>query len=180
MRIQHLKINAVEIKFKFSIGFYSPAVFLGGISSGDRQRPAIRGDRQIVLPPHVPELVNEARLLCDGLWPRISFSTEALDEDRASRLMARIGLGDRGPDSPLVCSLGVVVRPSGPNARIWGDEPRWPCYKLVKIYIFIIYKICKNSNMQLTLDGALSRLLWLDTDGVRWRRGGNDLLWCCK
>jgi len=29
-------------------------------------------------------------------------------------------------------------------------------------------------------DGALSRLLWLDTDGVRCRRGGNDLLWCCS
>lgn len=30
------------------------------------------------------------------------------------------------------------------------------------------------------LDGALSKLLWLDTEGVRVRRGGNDLLWCCR
>lgn len=39
-----------------------------------------------------------------------------------------------------------------------------------------------SASCQLTevLDGALSKLLWLDTDGVRVRRGGNDLLWCCR
>lgn len=30
------------------------------------------------------------------------------------------------------------------------------------------------------LEGALSKLLWLDIEGVRVRRGGNDLLWCCS
>lgn len=43
--------------------------------------------------------------------------------------------------------------------------------------MYILYSINLEA---LTLDGALSRLLWLDTDGVRCRRGGNDLLWCCK
>lgn len=28
--------------------------------------------------------------------------------------------------------------------------------------------------------GVLSMLLWLEIDGVRFKRGGNDLLWCCK
>lgn len=26
----------------------------------------------------------------------------------------------------------------------------------------------------------LSKLLWLEIDGVLCKRGGNDLLWCCK
>lgn len=28
--------------------------------------------------------------------------------------------------------------------------------------------------------GVLSMLLWLEIDGVRFKRGGNDLLWCCS
>lgn len=39
------------------------------------------------------------------------------DEHRASRLTARIGLGDRG-HCRLACSLGVAVLPSGPYALI--------------------------------------------------------------
>lgn len=30
------------------------------------------------------------------------------------------------------------------------------------------------------LVGVLSKLLWLEMEGVRCRRGGNDLLWCCS
>lgn len=30
------------------------------------------------------------------------------------------------------------------------------------------------------LVGVLSMLLWLEIDGVLCKRGGNDLLWCCK
>lgn len=28
--------------------------------------------------------------------------------------------------------------------------------------------------------GVLSKLLWLDMEGVLCKRGGKDLLWCCK
>lgn len=79
----------------------------------------------MVLPPQAPPppLANEARLLCDGLVVRKSVSVDAGDEHRASRLMALIGLGDRGQLRPE-CSLGIVLRPSGPYARICGDDPR--------------------------------------------------------
>lgn len=40
--------------------------------------------------------------------------------------------------------------------------------------------IIQSDTLTEVLDGALSKLLWLDMDGVRVRRGGNDLLWCCK
>lgn len=50
-------------------------------------------------------------------------SLDAGDEQRASRLMARNGLDPREKWNKD-CSLVDVLRPSGPNARICGDEPR--------------------------------------------------------
>lgn len=53
-------------------------------------------------------------------------SLDAGDEQRASRLMARNGLDAREKWNKD-CSLVDVLRPSGPNARICGDEPRCAC-----------------------------------------------------
>lgn len=50
-------------------------------------------------------------------------SLDAGDEQRASRLMARNGLDPREKWNKD-CSFVDVLRPSGPNARICGDEPR--------------------------------------------------------
>lgn len=87
-----------------------PAGVLGGMSNGDKQRP-IFGDKHMLL-PHTLPLANDAKLLCDGLVVLRSES-DAGDEHRASRLTARSGLGERGHCKPE-CSLGIVVRPSGP------------------------------------------------------------------
>lgn len=102
-----------------------PACERGGISNGDKHR-LIFGDRHIEL-PHAPLLAIDAKLVCDALGVFVSLaSVEAGDEHRASRLMARIGLGDRDV-CRVACSPGNVQRPSGPKARICGDDPRCAC-----------------------------------------------------
>lgn len=93
---------------------------LGGKSNGDRQRPNF-GEMHAVL----AQAVLDAS---DAKHPGLnSFdSLDAGDEQRASRLMARNGLDAREKWNKD-CSLVDVLRPSGPNARICGDEPRCAC-----------------------------------------------------
>lgn len=43
-----------------------------------------------------------------------------------------------------------------------------------------ITKQIKKKQLTEFLDGALSKLLWLEIDGVLCNRGGNDLLWCWR
>lgn len=79
-----------------SCGFlHLPGCVRGGINNGDRHLP-IFGDMQIVLPPALL-LAIDAKLLWEGLGVFISgvLSVEAGDEQRASKLIARIGLGER-------------------------------------------------------------------------------------
>lgn len=96
-----------------------PAGVLGGINSGDKQRAPILGDKQVrLLFPN-----RETRLFCDGLGVRKSpVSIEvAGDEQRASKLIARIGLGERlgwGCGLTMGYSVGKVVLPSGAKVRI--------------------------------------------------------------
>lgn len=122
----------------------------GGISSGDKHR-LIFGDRHMVL-PHAPLLAIDAKLVCDALGVFVSLaSVEAGDEHRASRLMARIGLGDRDDVCSAACSPGNVQRPSGPKARICGDDPRCVCGGFawmsaqLSIYIYMVsWKFVRN------------------------------------
>lgn len=73
----------------------------------------------------------------DAKHPGLNSFGSAGDELRASRLMARNGLDPREKWNKD-CSLVVVVRPSGPNARICGDEPRCAC-KTFQKFIRLIY-----------------------------------------
>lgn len=57
----------------------------------------------------------------DGVISHVS--VDAGGEQRASKLIARNGLDAREKWNND-CSLVDVLRPSGPNARICGDEPR--------------------------------------------------------
>lgn len=66
-------------------------------------------------------VANEAKLW-DGLGSPVSNDA---GEQRASTLTARIGLVAR--DICGIISVEMCVRPSGPNVRICGDEPRCPC-----------------------------------------------------
>lgn len=86
------------------------------MSNGDRQR-LIFGDRHTAVAQALL-VANEAKL-CDGLGSPVSSDA---GEQRASKLTARIGLVAR--DICVEVSAGIGVRPSGPNARICGDEPR--------------------------------------------------------
>lgn len=71
---------------------------------------------------------SEARLLCEGLGVRKSLtSVEAGLPQRASSEMVRMGLGERARWWGKPESLGSELRPSGPNVRICGEEPRCPC-----------------------------------------------------
>lgn len=106
MRLWTKKTNAINLLFNA----------FGGKSNGDRQRPSF-GEIQAVL-AHAVLDANDAKH--PGL---ISLSVDAGDEQRASKLMARNGLLALEKWNSD-CSLVDVLRPSGPNARICGDEPR--------------------------------------------------------
>lgn len=99
---------------------------LGGSRSGDRQRPNF-GDIHAVLAQAVL-LANDAKQ--PGLSSFVSL--DAGDEHRASNEIARNGLDARvkwNNDDSFV----DVLRPSGPNARICGDDPRCACFANVKV-----------------------------------------------
>lgn len=89
----------------------------GGNSNGDKHRPNF-GEMHAVL-AHAVLDASDAKQL--GLSSFVSL--DAGDEERASKLMARNGLDAREKWNND-CSLVDVLRPSGPNARICGDEPR--------------------------------------------------------
>lgn len=92
-----------------------PAGVLGGINKGDKHLLPTLGDKQVkLLFPN-----SDTKLFCDGLGVRKSLvSIEvAGDEQRASKLIARIGLGERLA-CKTQCSVGNVVLPSGANVRI--------------------------------------------------------------
>lgn len=55
-------------------------------------------------------------------------SVQAGEQQRASRLMALNGLDER-EKCDTGESVAVALRPSGPNARICGEEPRCPFIK---------------------------------------------------
>lgn len=92
-------------------------IALGGKSNGDKQRPNF-GEMHAVLAHAVLDA-------SDAKQPGLNsfVSPDAGDEQRASRLMARNGLDPREKWNKD-CSFVDVLRPSGPNARICGDEPR--------------------------------------------------------
>lgn len=89
----------------------------GGNSNGDKHRPNF-GEMHAVL-AHAVLDANDAKQ--PGLSSFVSL--DAGGEQRASKLMARNGLAAREKWNND-CSFVDVLRPSGPNARICGDEPR--------------------------------------------------------
>lgn len=87
----------------------------------------------------------------------------------------------------VTCSaLGRVDRPSGANARICGEEPRWPWgwwrtrHREREDNECFFFKAPIKFFLTEVLEGTLSKLLWLDMEGALVSRGGNDLLWCCS
>lgn len=87
-------------------------------SSGLKQRPSF-GEIQAVLAQAVLEASDAKQLGLNSL-----VSVDAEDEQRASKLCAaRNGLDAREKWNND-CSFVDVLLPSGPNARICGDEPR--------------------------------------------------------
>lgn len=83
---------------------------------------------------------NDAKQL--GLSSVVSL--DAGDEQRASKLIALNGLDAREKWNND-CSFVDVLRPSGPNARICGDEPRCACNQsTIQIQFHFDIEMCVN------------------------------------
>lgn len=91
----------------------------GGSKRGDRQRPSF-GEMHMVLAQVL--LARVARQLGLGSL----FSVDEGDGQRASRLIARSGLEAREKWKRFPSPV-AALRPSGPKARICGEDPRCPC-----------------------------------------------------
>lgn len=97
---------------------YNSLFNFGGKSNGDKQRPSF-GEMHAVLAQAVL-LASDAKQL--GLNSQLSL--DAGDEQRASKLCAALNGLDVREKWNNDCSFVDVLLPSGPNARICGDEPR--------------------------------------------------------
>lgn len=120
--------------------FGSTLLLFGGNSNGDKQRPSF-GEMHMV-PVHVVLLANAAKLL--GLGSLVSF--DAGDGHRASKLIARNGLEARVKwnNDP---SFAAVLRPSGPYARICGDDPRCACKYWIILFVSTLLLVASEYSL---------------------------------
>lgn len=86
-------------------------------------------------------------------------SVQAGDEQRASRLIALNGLDER-EKCEIGESFAVALRPSGPNARICGEEPRCPYWIIVNFEIFDMNM--KMAEMRLLIVSLVYYLSYFD------------------
>lgn len=113
----------------------------GGKSSGDKQRPSF-GEMQAVLVHAVLEASDAKQLGLNSL-----VSADAGDEQRASKLCAALNGLDAREKWNKDCSFVDVLLPSGPKARICGDEPRCAYENVQKFHQFInLFTIWNQTN----------------------------------